>query len=593
MRPFLALLLLALSTDALAATYRFASSSNRIYVGNGGTTTLTQIRANTPSLPAGALVRSGNVWTLNAELRIEDGVTLVLHGSTIGGDVDELRLKSDSGGEVNLWAEYGTIDIDSTRIRSWNASAGAVDTNYSDGRAHIRARSFLDSGGVARESRMDIRNSEISYLGYNAAESYGLVWKVIGSPGTNFELYDKVDVFGDIVDSRIHHNYYGVYTFGHEGGNWVGNEVDNNVGYGIDPHDDSDNLLIEDNDVHHNGFHGIIASKRCNNVLVRNNRSYSNKQAGIMLHRSSDDGVIEGNQVYDNTDSGIALFASWRIVVRDNTVLRNGRSGIRLSMGAGDNRIEDNLIDGGGAGFELYKGTDTPEPGDDARPDGNLFLNNAVRNLTDAAIDLTDSDANTFQGNVFSSLAAGELAFERALDNKLNKNTFPSNVVLDLQGDSSFRTDIDVYNTPTLEVALDDFSTARFRDNNNKIFDPDEAIYTTSSGTSSLLALTASNTGGSTTVRTRTFQATPASGKVYVNPTAWGGTTGTKSWNVRSSSGSVSVAYVVGNLAAGAAYDVRRGTTLVGTFTAGSDGKIAFSHAPGSTSTVGYTVVPH
>jgi parallel beta-helix repeat protein len=586
---FLALLSLC-CTDLWAATYRYASSSNRIYVENGGTTTLTQIRASTPSLPASALTRSGNVWTLNVELRIEDGVTLLLHGSTIGGDVDELRLKSDSGGEVNLWAEYGTIDIDSTRIRSWNASAGTVDTNYADGRAHIRARSFLGSDGVARESRMDIKNSEISYLGYNAAESYGLVWKVIGEPGSNFELYDKVDVFGDILNSRIHHNYYGIYTFGLLGGQWVGNEVDQNVGYGFDPHDDSDDLLIEDNDVHDNGFHGIIASKRCNNVIVRNNRSYNNKQAGIMLHRSSDDGVIEGNEVYDNTDSGIALFASWRTVVRNNTLLRNGRSGVRFSMGAGDNRVENNTIDGGGDGFEFYRGTDTPEPGDDARPDGNLVLNNVVRNLDGQAISMTDSDANTFQGNTFSAIGNLELTFEASSKVKLNKNSFPSGTLADLQGNSSRRSDMDVYNTPVLKVALDDFSTARFRDNNNKIFDPDESVYTTSSTTSSLLTLTSSNTGGTSTVVTRTFQATPASGSVKVNPTAWGGTTGTKSWNVQSSSGSVSVAYIVGNLAAGRSYTVRRGSSTIATLTADSAGKIGFSSAPGSTSTVGYTV---
>lgn len=593
MRATLLALLLLCSTDLWAVTYRYASSSNRIYVENGGTTTLTQIRAGTPSLPAGALTRSGNVWYLAAELRIEDGVTLQLHGSAIGGDVDELRLKSDSGGEVNLWAEYGTIDIDSTRIRSWDASAGTVDTTYSDGRAHIRVRSFLGSDGVARESRMDIVNSEISYLGYNAAESYGLVWKVIGDPGTGFSLYDKVNVYGDIFGSNIHHNYYGMYTFGHEDGQWVGNEMHHNVGYGFDPHDDSDNLLIEDNDVHDNGFHGIIASKRCNNVVIRNNRSYNNKQAGIMLHRSSDDGLIEGNQVYDNTDSGIALFASWGITVRNNTILRNGRSGVRFSMGAGQNRVESNTIDGGGDGFEFYQGTDVPEPGDDARPDGNIVINNVVRNLDGQAISMTDSDSNTFQGNTFSAIANLALAFERSSKVKLNKNTFPTGMLADLQGDSSRRTDMDVYNTSTLKVALDDYATARFRDNNNKIFDPDEAIYTTSSTSSSLLTLTRSNTGGTSTVVARTLQATPASGSIKVNPTAWGGTTGTKSWNVQSASASVSVAYVVGNLRAGTAYDVRRGSTLVGTFTANSSGKIAFSHAPGSTSTVGYAVAPH
>lgn len=593
MRAMLLALPLLCSPDLWAATYRYASSSNRIYVENGGTTTLTEIRASTPSLPASALTRSGNVWTLNVELRIEDGVTLLLHGSAIGGDVDELRLKSDSGGEVNVWAEYGTLDIDSTTIRSWDASAGTVDTTYSDGRAHIRARSFLDNDGVARESRMDIKNSEISYLGYNAAESYGLAWKVIGEPGSNFELYDKVDVFGDILNSRIHHNYYGVYTFGLLGGQWIGNEVDHNVGYGFDPHDDSDELVIEDNDVHDNGFHGIIASKRCNDVVIRNNRSYNNKQAGIMLHRASDDGIIEGNEVYDNTDSGIALFASWRTVVRNNTLLRNGRSGVRFSMGAGDNRVENNTIDGGGDGFEFYQGSDTPEPGDDARPDGNLIRNNTVRNLSGQAISMTDSDSNTFQGNVFSAIDNLELTFERSSKVKLNKNTFPAGTLADLQGDSSNPTDMDVYNTSTLKVALDDYSTARFRDMSRKIFDPDEALYTTASPTSSLLTLTRANTGGSTTVVMRTFTATPESGKVYVDPTAWGGHTGTKSWNVRSpSSASTSIAYSVGNLRAGATYEVRRGSTLVGTFTAGSDGKIAFSHAPDSTSTVGYTVKP-
>lgn len=30
------------------------------------------------------------------------------------------------------------------------------------------------------ESRMDIIDSEIGYLGYHESESYGLVWKVMG-----------------------------------------------------------------------------------------------------------------------------------------------------------------------------------------------------------------------------------------------------------------------------------------------------------------------------------------------------------------------------------------------------------------------------
>jgi parallel beta-helix repeat protein len=593
MRFQLALLLVLVSTEALGVTYRYASSSNRIYVEGGGTTTLTAIRANTPSLPAGALTRSGNVWLLAAELRVEDGSVLLLHGSTIGGDVDELRLKSDANGFVNIWAEYGTIDIDSTRIHSWNPGAGTVDTSHSDGRAFIRVRSFLDGSGIARESRMDIVNSELSYLGYNAAESYGLAWKVIGSPGTNFELYDKVNVYGDIFGSDIHHNYFGVYTFGHHGGQWVGNRMHHNVKYGFDPHDDSDYLLIEDNEVHDNGNHGIIASKRCNNVVVRNNRSYANVGNGIMIHRSSDDALVEGNEAYLNSDSGIALFASKRTTVRNNTLLDNGTAGIRLSMGQADSVIENNEIGFSGKyGLYFYKGSDTPEPGDDGRNKRNVLRNNTVHGSAGDPIKLADSDATTFERNTIDD--DGVLRFATASGTRLVHNTLASALTVSVAGTSAVPSTIDLYQ-PTTKLALpNDYATARFRDNARAIFDPDEAVYTTASTTSSLLTLTRASTGGSTTVHRRRLNATPASGTIKVNPTLWNKSGDfAKGWNVQAPSSTVEVSYTVGDLAAGAAYDVLRGSSLVGTFTASSSGTITFSHAPGSTSTVGYSVQPH
>jgi parallel beta-helix repeat protein len=595
MRFQLALLLVLVSTDAFGVTYRYASSENRIYVEGGGTTTLTAIRANTPSLPADALTRSGNVWLLAAKLHVEDGSVLLLHGATIGGDVDELRLKSDGNGFVYLWAEYGTLDIDSTRIRSWNPSAGTVDTEYATGRAFIRVRSFLDGSGVARESRMDIVNSEISYLGYNAAESYGLVWKVIGSPGSNFELYDKVNVYGDIFGSHIHHNYFGMYTYGHEGGQWVGNEVDHNAKYGFDPHDDSDHLLIADNDVHDNGNHGIIASQRCDHVVIRNNRSYGNTGNGIMIHRASDDALVEGNQAYLNTDSGIALFASWRTTVRNNTLLDNGAAGVRLSMGQADSIVEGNEIGFSGKyGVYFYRGSDTPQPGDDGRPKRNTIRQNTIHDTASDPVKMSDGDANTFVSNTFQAGGGTTLRFATSTATRLQNNTLPSGFVVSVSGSSSQAATIDIYQPTTRLQLVDEYSTAKFRDNNRAIFDPDETIYTTASTSSSVLTLTQATTGGSSTVIRRRLNATPASGTVKVNPTLWNRSGDlSKGWNVQAPSSSVQVAYTVGDLAPGVAYDVRRGTTVIGTFTAGSGGTIAFSHAPGSTSTVAYSVKPH
>ena len=86
---------------------------------------------------------------------------------------------------------------------------------------------------------------------------------------SNHELFEDVNVYGNIYDSDIHHNNFGVYTYGHQQGDWRRNKMHDNSGYGFDPHDDSDFLTIHDNEVYDNGYHGIIASKRCNGVSIQ------------------------------------------------------------------------------------------------------------------------------------------------------------------------------------------------------------------------------------------------------------------------------------------------------------------------------------
>src|SRR5205823_5775846 len=160
-------------------------------------------------------------------------------------------------------------------------------------RAFIRARSKLDADGVTpRESTMNIRNSDLGYLGYDGSEAYGLSWKVNGTPGPTYNLYNLVDVFGDVSNSRLHNNLMGAYTFGGYGMHFTNNEVDHNVEYGLDYHDDSDGFVVAGNNVHHNAVgansknHGIIFSKRCDHELVRGNTSSNNGGNGIMMDRS-------------------------------------------------------------------------------------------------------------------------------------------------------------------------------------------------------------------------------------------------------------------------------------------------------------------
>ncbi|HSH31585.1 MAG TPA: right-handed parallel beta-helix repeat-containing protein, partial [Candidatus Saccharimonadales bacterium] len=379
-----------------ATTVRWASSSNSLYVTGPVTCTLSELQPLTKA-PLTQVDPAGKIWLLGANLRLEQGATLQLHGSEVGGDVNELRLRSnntsDATSTIFIRADWGNISMRNTKVTSWDEAKNAPDTEYGTyKRSFIHVRSSLDADGVTpHQSRMDIVDSDVGYLGHAAAEAYGLTWKVSGVPGP----FDKVDVLGDVTGSKIHHNYFGIYTYGAGAMKFLNNEINNNVQYGLDPHDDSDNLLIEGNYSHHNGNHGIICSKRCNNLTIRGNRSEYNTGHGIMLHRLVTDTVVENNTVIGNSDAGIPIFDSSGNTVRGNTVSGN-RYGIRLSVGANNNLIENNTVSNNTAsGFYFYKGSDAPTSGD-GRPKFNRFVGNQVTGSKEYAIKLTDADDNSF-----------------------------------------------------------------------------------------------------------------------------------------------------------------------------------------------------
>jgi nitrous oxidase accessory protein NosD len=589
-----AVLSMAAVPAALAATYRYASSSNRIYVEDGGTATLSSIKAALPMAPLDRVSTSPMIWLLRANLVLRDGSSLALHGSAVGGDTDELRLLSRNveDGFVFISAEHGTLDIQRTRIRSWDPDTGGPDTEYAThGRAWIRVRSMLAADGVTPlESRMDIRESDIGYLGYAASEAYGLVWKVIGSAAG---LYDKVQVRGDIFGSRIHHNYFGVYTYGHQDGVWTENEVDHNVQYGFDPHDDSDNLLIADNDVHDNGNHGIIASKRCDHVVIRGNRSWANSGNGIMLHRSSDDAVVEGNEAWLNADSGVALFAVKRAAVRDNVLLDNGKAGIRLSMGVRDSVVERNEIGHAGRyGLYFYRGSDTPEPGDDGRNRGNAFVDNVVHGSGYRPIKMSDSDATTFERNSFRDDAK---AFElrRSAGTRFTANEFPADVEVRTEGTSALPGSTRFDRQDRVKVKVDEHSWVRFTDAGNAVFDPDETVYTSVTAEGSSLVLTAAEIGTTSTVHRRALLVHPQSGSVAVDPFSWNlGGDRSKRWHARASAAGSPIQFTVGDLVPGASYRAYADGVRIGTLAADSTGAISFADVPGTAGTVTYVVKP-
>lgn len=405
----------ALAAPCDATNIRWASSSNTIYVSGASTVcTLTELDVLADKAPITLVDPANKVWFVGANIVMQQGARLNLHGSEGGGDVDELRLRSDSA-VVFLRAYWGTIDIRDTKIISWSGSG--VDTNHSDKRAYIQVKSFLD-GATARESTMNIANSEIGYLGFNGAESYGLSWKVLGSSAG---LFDTVGVNGSVTNTHIHHNYFGAYTWGADAMEWRDNEIAHNVVYGLDPHDNSDNLVIENNLVHHNGSHGIICSRFCDHLTIRSNISRDNGGNGIMLHRLTDFSVVEDNDVYNNADTGIAVFDSHHNTIVNNRSHGNSK-GMRFSVGSSDNIIRDNIIfDNETYGIYFYKGSDLPTNPGDGKPRRNQFIHNHISQSGIYGLKMKDAEDNEFIDNHF--IDNQSLLVELSKGNKFDGNT--------------------------------------------------------------------------------------------------------------------------------------------------------------------------
>ena len=499
-----------------------------------------------------------------------------------------------------MTADWGEIDIRSTFITSWDDEVGGPDTEYTSfGRSFIRVRSYLDDDLVTpHESRMDVIDSEISHLGSHNAESYGLTWKVnppktpglFTIPITN--LYSLVNVYGDIKNCHIHNNFFGVYTFGAYGMQMINNEVDHNVWYGFDPHDDSDYLVIAHNNVHHNGTHGIIASQRCDHLIIRDNTSWSNQRCGIMLHRYDTYSLIENNRCLNNGDSGIALFATSLDIVRSNVCLGNVASGIRCSVGASDNVIEGNEFGTSAAfGLYLYKGNDPPAPGDDGHPRRNLFVNNWVHNNANSGIFLTGGDANVFTGNHFEA-NVGPLLFVNGGANIIDSNAIPDTVIVQTQGSTTAGSTTLIRNQPLANVQVDAYSSATFDDPSGLVFDPVEGgINNTVTAAGTSMSLTTSDIGKTSTVSRRNLSVVPNAGLALVAITIWN-TTGdlSKRWTVQAGSSTQKISYRVGDLAPNTVYRVLK-NGVAATYTSDASGFISFQDTAVATGSAEYVVM--
>lgn len=364
----------------------YSSDNNTITItGKGSVATIADIYnvLNNSAI----LEKNMKEWILRANLSVGEEVSLIIDGN----DVIWLKLLSQEGGFITLKSRNGNILIKNTKITSWDELNNSVDLNHDDGRSFIL---------MSHNGRMDIENSEIAYLGNKlipeiGGGSYGISWRI---PNNTFKKYL---VTGNIKTSRIHHNYYGVYTFGATGMKIENNEVYENIQYGIDPHDDSNNLAIRENIVHNNGNHGIITSKRCVYNLAKFNIVYNNALHGMMLDRQSNFTIFESNTIYGNGADGIALSGSSYNILKRNEIRDNAKNGIRISFESEKNYSEWNTVTINEKGIFVY-----------GISNGNYILNNSILG-NEIGIYIKDSTENAVQ----NSLHAGDNIIDLKLIN--------------------------------------------------------------------------------------------------------------------------------------------------------------------------------
>jgi parallel beta-helix repeat protein len=415
----------AAHATAPAATYRIIQDSKKqttiAVSGAGATVTLADIQRAVAVTDTTYLSSSTNgLWRLNVNLLIGPDVTLNLAPAQ---GVNELQLRSGNNRGLSLAermaeraadanspdalaaiaystfvylkTEHGTINIDGVKIYSWDEARQQVDEDESNGRAYILAK---------YAATLNIRNSDIGYLGSKDGESYGIAWRDVGEIGDAF----ITRVTGAVINSQIHHNYYGIYTYQAQNMIFRGNAFYSNLRYGFDPHDYSHHFLVEDNVAYNNGAHGFIISRGCNNFVFRNNKAYanfdpgSNLAHGFMLDPGGAD--IDKPQVSSSAN-----------LLENNEAYNNEGYGIRI-LGSSDNTLRDNYFHHNEMGISV-----------DTDSDRNLFQGNRVEENRRYGFYMQENEANQLVGNAINRNGSEGIESRKTVGMRIAENTIQAN----------------------------------------------------------------------------------------------------------------------------------------------------------------------
>ncbi|UCE38367.1 MAG: right-handed parallel beta-helix repeat-containing protein [Thermoplasmata archaeon] len=300
-------------------------------------------KGTSPPVGDWTITGEATVWnetiTLNGDLTVTETGNLTLINVT-------LKLNCSYNGQYHIEVLGGgglyIYDYDWNRFTEDDASNITVkDTSYK----------FLFL--VREGSLFEMRNSELSYCGYEWGNNYDHSGLWINTDYTIIEgnlisnSWNGLVFYGsdsNIIDNNtiFHNSVYGILFRSSHYNDITNCKIYSNIYNGIYLYSPSNKNNITNTDIYDNLYHGIALRGASSNNLS-NNHIYNNSKRGIILISSSNN-IIHNNKVYNNLDHGIYLDSSSNNVISDSYLAYNRIENIHVTTSSHNNLIVNSIL---------------------------------------------------------------------------------------------------------------------------------------------------------------------------------------------------------------------------------------------------------
>lgn len=250
-------------------------------------------------------------------------LSIRMAGGLIVQEGEILYLNSNTGA---LISNFGALHIIGAQILGWDVK-------------HDKFSAFNDSAEFRPYlvtwcgAEMNVVESRVSYLGYDADRAHGLTYTACTNTLYADEYADYPSASGWVIDSRFEGLYQGFSAIQVDRIAVLRNQYEGSISYGIGLHDGSSNMIVAYNDVHGTkSKHGIVVEEESSHNVLAYNVSTQNGESGLSFFESPDN-VTYKNKLMKNKKVGLRVRQSTNIHSYHDVINYNEQGGAHISGG--------------------------------------------------------------------------------------------------------------------------------------------------------------------------------------------------------------------------------------------------------------------